>query len=57
MGTFFGKIKRKNICILIKGDVEIPSDLCGIRYHRFKDEIKECFLEVDGELRKAGLIE
>ena len=56
-GLFLGKIKRKNICILVKGNVEIPSDLQGIGYHRFKDEIKECFLEVDGELRKAGLIE
>lgn len=56
-GVFLGKIKRKNICVLIKGNVEIPSDLQGIRYHRFKDKIKECFLEVDDELRKAGLIE
>jgi len=56
-GLFLGKIKRKNICILVKGDVEIPSDLQGIGCHKFKDEVKECFLEVDGELRKAGLVE
>ena len=55
-GLFVGKIKRKNICILIKGDVEIPSDLHGIGYYKFKDSVEEAFLGIDTELRKAGLV-
>lgn len=55
-GLFLGKIKRKNVCLLIKGDVEIPSDLHGIGYYKFKDSVKECFLGIDTELRKAEII-
>lgn len=55
-GLFQGKIKRKNMCILIKGDIEIPSDLIGIMHYRFRDSVDECFLGIDTELRKAELI-
>jgi predicted nucleotide-binding protein len=55
-GLFVGKIKRKNICILIKGEVEIPTDLKGIGYYKFKDNVEETFLGIDNEIREAGLI-
>jgi predicted nucleotide-binding protein len=55
-GLFQGKIKRKNMCILIKGDIEIPSDLIGIGHYRFRDSVDECFLGIDTELRRAELI-
>jgi predicted nucleotide-binding protein len=55
-GVLLGKIKRKNMCILIKGDVEIPSDLHGIGHYEFTDSADECFLGIDTELRKAKLI-
>jgi predicted nucleotide-binding protein len=56
LGQFIGKIGRKNVCLLIKGDIEIPSDLQGIGYHRFYKKIKECFIDVENELRDANLI-
>jgi hypothetical protein len=55
-GQFIGKIGRKNVCLLIKGDVEIPSDLRGIGEYRFNRNIKECFIDVENELREAKLI-
>ena len=55
-GLFQGKIKRKNMCILIKGDIDIPSDLIGIGHYRFRDSVDECFLGIDTELRKAELV-
>jgi predicted nucleotide-binding protein len=55
-GQFIGKISRKNICLLVKGDVEIPSDLRGISEYRFNHDIRECFIDVDNELREAKLI-
>jgi len=56
MGTFSRKDKEKKTCLLIKGDVEIPSDLHGIGYYRFRDSVRECFLDIDNELKKAELI-
>ena len=53
---FIGKIGRKNVCLLIKGDIEIPSDLRGIGEYRFNSNIKECFFDVEKELREAKII-
>lgn len=55
-GQFIGKIGRKNVCLLIKGDVEIPSDLRGIGEYRFNHNIKECFIDIENELKEAKLI-
>jgi predicted nucleotide-binding protein len=56
LGQFIGKIGRRNVCLLIMGDVEIPSDLCGIGYYRFYKGVKECFTDVENELGEAKLI-
>jgi predicted nucleotide-binding protein len=56
LGQLIGKIGRKNVCLLIKGDVEIPSDLHGIINYRFNKNIKEVFSDVETELRDAKLI-
>lgn len=56
LGQFIGKIGRKKVCLLIKGDIEIPSDLRGVGYHRFHNSINECYLNVETELKEAGLI-
>ncbi len=55
-GHFIGKIGRENTCLLIKGEIEIPSDLNGIGYHPFTKNVKECFIDVETELEEAGLI-
>jgi predicted nucleotide-binding protein len=56
LGQFIGKIGRRNVCLLINGDVEIPSDLRGICYYRFYKGVKECFTDVENELEEAKLI-
>jgi predicted nucleotide-binding protein len=55
-GQFIGKIGRNNVCLLIKGDVEIPSDLRGIAHYAFSKNIKEVFIDVENELRDAKLL-
>lgn len=55
-GQFIGKVGRKNVCLLIKGNVEIPSDLQGIGEYRFSHDIRECFIDVENELKEAKLI-
>jgi predicted nucleotide-binding protein len=32
LGYFYGKLGRKNVCAIVKGDIEIPSDNDGIIY-------------------------
>jgi predicted nucleotide-binding protein len=56
LGQFIGKIGRKRVCLLIKGDVEIPSDLQGLGVYKFDNNAKECFIDIDNELRRAKLV-
>lgn len=53
-GLFVGKIGRKKITILLKGDIEIPSDMQGILYSRFYESPEECFLQIERNLKAAG---
>ena len=32
LGYFIGKLGRKNVCALYRGDVELPSDMLGVVY-------------------------
>jgi predicted nucleotide-binding protein len=52
-GQFIGKIGRRNVCLIVKGDVEIPSDLAGIGRYCFIKNVKECFSDIEDELRDA----
>jgi len=53
IGAFIMKDRNK-ICILKKGEIEIPSDISGIAYHRFNNKIEEVSRSVLKELAKAG---
>lgn len=54
MGYFWGLLKRKNVCCLLKGDVEKPSDIEGIVYIPFKGSIDEVQVKIIKELTEAG---
>jgi len=54
MGYFWGLLKRKRVCCLLKGDVEKPSDIKGVVYIPFKDSIKNAEVKIMKKLRKAG---
>lgn len=36
-GFLIGKIKRENVCALVKGDVELPNDISGVIYISMDD--------------------
>jgi len=57
LGFFMGKLGRQRVCVLNKGNVEVPSDLSGILYHLIDDagawklslaqDMQSCGLSVD----------
>ena len=53
-GLFVGRLSRSRVCCLCKGEVEIPSDLHGLAYHRFNNSVHELILDIAKELRRAG---
>lgn len=53
-GLFVGRLGRPRVCCLYKGDVEIPSDLQGLAYHRFNSSIQDVTFDIMKELRAAG---
>lgn len=55
-GHFAAKLGRKKTCVLLKGQIEIPSDIRGIGYHRFHKSVEELFLKIKRELKRAEII-
>lgn len=55
-GYFMAKLGRKHVSALVKGDVELLSDIQGILYTRM-DQEEFWKIEVDKELRVAGIDE
>jgi predicted nucleotide-binding protein len=53
-GYFIGKLGRDRVCCLLKGDVELPSDMQGIVYVPFKQSINEVRGKIADELKAAG---
>lgn len=50
-GFLIGKIGRKNVCALVKGDVETPGDITGVVYVSMQSDWK---LALAKELRNSG---
>lgn len=42
IGWFWGRLGRKRCLLLVRGDIEIPSDLSGVEVHRYADSPTEC---------------
>ncbi|MGD0634930.1 MAG: nucleotide-binding protein [Beijerinckiaceae bacterium] len=55
LGYFVGKLGRGRVCLLCKGDVEIPSDLYGVIYTDM-DAADGWKLKLAKELKAAGLV-
>lgn len=53
-GYFIGRIGRKRVCALAKGDVEIPSDYAGVIYISL-DDAGRWKTELVKELKDAGI--
>lgn len=55
LGYFTGKLGRSRVCCIQKGDKElVPSDLHGLTTIRYKDSVKDKFLDIKTELENAG---
>lgn len=52
-GYLIGKIGRKNVCALLKGDIEIPNDISGVVYIKMEGE-KEWKCKVADEMKACG---
>ena len=56
IGWFYGRLGRDKVCILFKKGTSIPSDLDGINRIEFGDSVHEKALEIESELKAAGLL-
>jgi len=56
MGMLIAAIGRKNVAILKKGHVEVPSDAQGILYIPFNDHVKETIPKLVDRLRASGFV-
>jgi len=54
LGYFCGALGRSNVCVLYRGDVEIPSDYIGVVYTPL-DEGDGWHLKLAKEMKEAGL--
>ena len=52
-GYLISKLGRKNVCALIKGDVEIPNDISGIVYIRL-DNNEQWEISLAKEMKSSG---
>ena len=52
-GYLIAKLGRRNVCALVKGEIEIPNDISGVVYVPLDDH-KAWRLELAKELRNAG---
>ncbi|PHS03563.1 MAG: nucleotide-binding protein [Kordia sp.] len=50
-GYLIGKIGRKNVCALVKGNIETPNDISGVVYISFENEWR---FNLAKELRNSG---
>lgn len=52
-GYLMGKIGRKNVCALVKNEVETPNDLAGVVYVKMDDD-DAWHLKIAKEMRNSG---
>lgn len=56
LGWFFGRLGRQNVCILYQKGTKIHTDLEGIHRIEFNESVEEKILDIEKELKAAGLI-
>lgn len=52
-GYLIGKINRKNVCALVKGDIETPNDISGVVYIPM-DDADAWHMRIFKELKNSG---
>lgn len=56
LGWFFGRLGRKNVCIIRQTETNIHSDISGVVRKEFKENVEEITADIEDELKAAGLI-
>ena len=56
MGMLLSSIGRKNVAILKKGHLDVPSDAQGILYLGFNEHVKEAVPRLVDRLTNAGFV-
>jgi predicted nucleotide-binding protein len=54
MGMFLAKLGRKRVAVLMKGDLEKPSDIEGLLYIPFEESVFDIRDRLAAELQEAG---
>lgn len=54
MGMLFASLTRDRVVLLVKGFVEMPSDVTGVIYLNFNDHVKEVVPKLAERLQLAG---
>lgn len=54
LGMFLVRLGRRRVAILHKGDMELPSDINGLIYIKFKKRVDEVKERLGAELQEAG---
>lgn len=57
LGWFYGRLGRDRVCIFSKKGIKMHSDLAGIMRKDFDESIIDKAVELEVELKKAGLIQ
>jgi predicted nucleotide-binding protein len=56
LGWFMANLRRENVAILYKGELEIPSDILGLLHLPFKSSVSEISEKIRQRLAGVGLI-
>jgi predicted nucleotide-binding protein len=53
-GYFVGRLGRGSVCCLHTGNVTLPSDVSGVIYKSFKENVEEVGYAISKELKAFG---
>lgn len=56
LGWFMGRLGRENVILINQGDLELPSDVLGVLYLQFKNDVHEVAADISKQLRDAGML-
>ena len=55
-GYFVGKLSRKNVMVIYKENMEIPSDILGVEYVAIKESVDEIEFKIMKKLEISKII-
>jgi len=56
LGWFMARLGRQNVILISQGELELPSDVLGILYLPFKNDVYEVAAAISKQLHDVGLI-